>query len=216
MICNRIRSFWHIVGAATVALIVVGCAAGPSYQEQYFILDAARQGSPVQPVSDGSLRVHRLSVDAAFATKNLVYRLDEFRYEADAYRQFLILPGVMITEKTRDWLADAGLFHTVLPLVSRVVPTYTLEGNVTALYGDFTNESSPTAAMEIQFFLVTTTDGAERVLFSHVYRAASPVSSRATMDFVNAMNRSLAEILTHLEADLQKVLVARTQASSAP
>ncbi|MEN6425133.1 MAG: hypothetical protein ABFE13_07210 [Phycisphaerales bacterium] len=192
------------------ALIAGGCTNGSSRNEQHFILEAVRQGSPVRPVTDGSLEVHRFGVDAAFVTKNLVYRLGEFKYEADYYRQFLISPGTMITEKTRDWLADSGLFNSVLPVGSRIVPNYTLEGNVIALYGDFMDEAAPTAVMEIRLFLLENTGGRERVIFSKTYRTATAVPSRATDEFIDALNRSLVAILTCLEADLPKALAGKT------
>jgi len=199
-----------------VASFAGGCAGSSDRNEQHFILEAVRQGGPVQPVADGSLEVHRFSIDAAFMTKNLVYRLGEFKYEADYYRQFLVPPGTMIADRTRDWLADSGLFRIVLPVGSRIVPTYTLEGNVTALYGDFADETAPSAVMEIRVFLLENAGGQEKVVFSETYRATAPVSSRATDDFIDALNRSLMEILIRLEADLQEVLVGRAPASSAP
>ncbi len=215
MIRSRVRSPLCLAIVATVSLIAGGCTSGSSHQEQCFILEAARAGDPLQPVSDGSLSVHRFTVDTAFAAKNMVYRLDEFKYEADYYRQFLISPGVMITEKTRDWLVASGLFRTVLPSGSRVVPAYTLEGNVTALYGDFTSGSAPTAVMEIRFFLVENAPAREKVVCAKTYRATNAVPSRATDDFIGALNRDLTEILTRLEADLQEVLSAREPASPA-
>ena len=199
-----------------VASFAGGCAGSSDRNEQHFILEAVRQGDPVQPVADGSLEVHRFSIDAAFMTKNLVYRLGEFKYEADYSRQFLIPPGTMITDKTRDWLADSGLFQAVLPVGSRIVPTYTLEGNVTALYGDFADEAAPSAVIEIRVFLLENAGGQEKIVFSQVYRAACPVSSRATGDFIDALNRSLVEILTRLEADLPKAFANRHDAPASP
>ena len=218
---NRTVRVWRLLAfpcscLAAVALLASGCAGGPSHREQHFILETARPGDAARPVSDGSLQVHRFSVDAAFAGENLVYRLGESKYETDYYRRFLISPGTMITEKTRAWLTDSGLFPTVLPVGSRVVPAYTLEGNVTALYGDFAGESAPAAVMEIRFFLVKNAAGAESVLFSRTYRAASAVPSQATNDFIDAMDRSLAEILTRLEADLPQAMAAKTEATGNP
>jgi len=198
------------------ALIAGGCTSGSPRNEQHFILEAVRQGGPVQRVADGSLQVHRFSVDAAFMAKNLVYRLGEFQYEADAYRQFLISPGTMIAERTRDWLAGSGLFNAVLPLGSRIVPDYTLEANVIALYGDFTDQASPTAVMEIRFFLLENAAGREKVVHAEAYRATNAVPSRGTEEFIDALNRNLMEILTRLESDLQEVLAGSVRASSAP
>ncbi len=191
-------------------LALAGCATPGTYERNYYVLEAARQAAPAEVRTDATLEVRRFSVDAAFADKGLVYRLDEFKYESDYYHQFLIAPGVMITEKTRAWLADAGLFAHVLPAGSRPTPTYTLEGNVTALYGDFRNESAPTAVMEIRFFLLTNADAQETVAFAETYRAATGVPDRTPDAFVAALNAGLTEILTRLEADLQKTLAGRT------
>jgi len=190
----------------SLALLAGGCAGGAAYDRQYYILEAARPGEAIRPPINGSLEVHRFGVDAAFAPKGLVYRLEEFEYETDAYRQFLIAPGVMVTERTRDWLADSNLFARVLPVGSRVAADYTLEGNVTALYGDFSKESAPAAVVEIRFFLLENTDPTETVAFAQTYRAATPVRDRTAEVFVEALDRSLADILARLEADLQKVL----------
>jgi len=183
-----------------------GCAGGRSYKEHYYILEAVRPGQPRKADSDATLEVHRFGVDAAYAGKGLVYRPDEMQYETDHYRQFLIAPGTMITERTRRWLADAGLFGQVLPVGSRITPTHALEGNVTALYGDFADESNAAAVMEIRFFLLANAGGQEHVVFAQTYRAAMPVRDRMAKVFVEALNQSLVEILTRLEADLRKAL----------
>lgn len=193
-----------------LGLVAGGCATGKAHQERHYILSAVRQGEPLRPVVDGSLEVHRFSVDAEFAARNLVYRLGEFEYEVDYYRQFLISPGTMITEQTRNWLTDSGLFTLVLPLGSRIVPSYTLEGNVTALYGDFSKESSPSAVMEIRLFLLDNAGGEEKVVLAETYRAATPVSDRTAEVFVEALNKSLVDIQGRFEHDLQTVFTAAT------
>lgn len=217
--CSAVTQVSWMPGLPCLCLVLLGsfaggCATGSSGEKQQFILEAVRPGEPVLPVVDGSLEVHRFSVDAAFATRNLVYRLRRFEYEMDYYRQFLIAPGTMITEQTRDWLADSGLFTRVLPLGSRLAPGYTLEGNVTALYGDFSNDAAPVGIIEIRFFLLDNANGTEEVAFAQTYRVATPVQDRATEVFVDALNRSLADILTRLEADLKEAFSVKGSGSS--
>jgi len=196
-------------------LLLPGCSQSALAERKYYLLDAVRPGTPAAVHSDATLRLRRFDVDEAFAQRELVYRVEEFRYEADYYRQFLILPGIMITEETRDWLADSGLFARVTGVGSRLESTYLLEGNVLDLHADFTPRGKPEAVVEIRFFLLGGPEANESVALSETYRAATPISNRTAEAVVEALSRSLAEILTRLEADVTQVLVRLTDKAQA-
>jgi ABC-type uncharacterized transport system auxiliary subunit len=190
-----------VLSAATVT----GCAQSTPGKE-FFMIEALRSPGVVQTPSDATLEVHLLNVDTAFASKNLVYRLGEFQYETDYYRQFLVTPGQMITERTRRWLADSGLFKQILPSSSQITPTYSLQGIVTSLYGDFTKESAPVAVMRIRFFLAGHGSEEGAIVFSQAYRVTQPLSAKTAEALMDAFSRDLTEILTRLEDDLRKYL----------
>jgi len=192
---------------ALSALMMVGCAQGTSAKE-YYILDVSRTAEPIETPSDATVEVRRFNINTAYGSRNLVYRLGEFRYEPDYYRQFMIAPAIMITEETRHWLATSGLFKQVLPQGSPVAPTYTLQGIVTALYGDFSNNAAPTAVIRIRFFLTQHKEGTDVVVFSQPYRTAAPLPDRTGPALANAFSKDMVEILTQLEADLVKFLAA--------
>jgi len=203
----HVKAFSCVVLAA-FAVTLVGCAR-ESYARQCYALGAARERAPLEARIDGALEVRRLSVDAAFAGKCFVYRVAEHEYEPDYYHQFLVPPGIMLTDKTRRWLADCGLFACVLPADTRLEPTYTLEGSVAALYGDFTEGSAPQAVLEIRYFLLNSDSDAEAVVFAETYRVVTPIPERTAAAFVAALDNCLAEILTRLEADLENHQIAR-------
>ena len=190
---------------ASLAVAAAGCGQSAPGKE-FFMIEAVRPSGVVQTPSDATLEVHLLNVDTAFASKNLVYRLDEFQYEIDYYRQFLITPGLMVTERTRHWLADSGLFKQVLPPGSQITPTYSLQGIVTALYGDFTKESAPVAVMRVRFFLVGHGSEEGAVVFSQAYRVTQPLSAKTAEALMDAFSKDLTDILTRLEDDLRKRL----------
>jgi len=206
---HAIRAFLSFAFVLS-AIAIGGCGQGATAVQEYYILEAARKAAPITTPIDATLEVRRLTVDAAFASKNLVYRTGEFKYEPDFYREFLISPASMITEHTRRWLADSGLFKQVLPTGSQIAPTHTLEGTVSALYGDFRDESAPQAVLEIRYFLVDhkTPDGS--VVFWRSYRAANTIASRTVQSHMDALSQALADILTRLEADLQTALANQT------
>ena len=195
--------------------LLSGCGQSALADRKYYLLDAAHPGKPVAIHSDSTLRLRRFNVDEAFAARQLVYRVDEFRYESDYYHQFLVLPGVMITQVTRDWLADSGLFGRVIAVGSRLESTYLLEGNVIALYADFTQKSAPEAVMEIRFFLLVGPEDNEKITLTRTYKATTPVSAKTAEAVVAAFSKDLEDILTRLEADIAKVLARQADTADA-
>jgi len=186
--------------------LLSGCGQSAIAERMYYVLDVVRESKPAAVHRDATLRLRRFNVDEAFASRELVYRVDEFRYEPDYYHQFLVLPGVMITEETRDWLADSRLFARVTAVGSRLESTYLLEGNIIDLHADFTRKETPEAVVEIRFFLLVGPEANESVALSETYRAATPISARTAEDVIAALSKSLADLLTRLEADIAKVL----------
>jgi cholesterol transport system auxiliary component len=215
-----------VLSVALIACIAVvgGCTPSSTYDKETFLLDASRpaglESSESPAVSDEAnsklktqnsklaetLSVQRFSVDAAFAERNLVYRLDEFKYEPDYYREFLVTPSAMVTEETREWLANSGLFAQVLPRGSRLQAAYTLEGSVTALYGDFRDEAAPVAIMEVRYFLLRRDKAGQTIAFTQTYRSTHPVPIRTPEALIDALSRDLTDILIRFEADLRQFL----------
>jgi cholesterol transport system auxiliary component len=202
---NAFLCFTLILSAAAMT----GCAQ-TSPGKEFFMLEAVRPAGAVQTPSNATLEVRLLNVDTAFASKNLVYRLGEFQYETDSYRQFLVSPAQMLTERTRRWLSDSGLFKQVLPSSSQVTPMYTLQGIVTSLYGDFTSASAPTAVMRIRFLLVRHERAEGSIVFSQAYRVTQPLSAKTAEALLDALSKDLTEILTRLEEDMRKHLAKQS------
>ena len=135
------------------SLVLSGCGPKP-YNKRYYVLDVKRKAEAARSSNEVILVVRRFTIDSAFDSKGLVYRKGEFEYESDFYNEFLISPSAMVTEKTRTWLSQSGLFARVLDKGSYVGSTHTLEGNITALYGDLRSKSSPREVMELRVFLI--------------------------------------------------------------
>ncbi len=203
----RVRLYLLVYSALLLTgLLLSGCGQSALAERKYYVLDVLRESKPAVAHTDATLRLRRFNVDEAFSTRSLVYRVDEFRYESDYYRQFLVLPGVMITEEVRDWLANSGLFARVTAVGSRVESTYLLEGNVIDLYADFTQKATPEAVVEIRFFLLAGPEANESVALSETYRAATPIPAKTAQAVVQALSKSLADIMARLEVDIAKVI----------
>jgi cholesterol transport system auxiliary component len=124
----------------------------------------------------------------------------------DFYNEFLVSPGAMVTEKTRNWLSQSGLFARVLDAGSYAKPTHTLEGNITALYGDVRDRSSPAAVMEIRVFLIVNKAPRESIILGKTYRASSGLKTKSAEGLVEAFDNCLETILTDLQHDLEENL----------
>jgi ABC-type uncharacterized transport system auxiliary subunit len=186
-------------------MVLSGCVPKKiAYNQRNFVLETSRGGPQQKTSKDVILDVKNFSIDRTFSTKSLVYRKGQSEYETDFYNQFLIRPDDMITEKTRSWLSESGLFKWVLEPGSYADATHVLEGNITALYGDFRDDSSPKATAKIRFFLVKLSD--KSVVFTNTYEAASEFKDRTAESLIEAFDVCLTNILSDLEKDLQKQL----------
>jgi cholesterol transport system auxiliary component len=187
------------------SLMLPGC--GPKgYNKRFYVLDVKRKAEAATSSNEVILDVRRFTIDSAFDSRGLVYRKGEFEYEADFYNEFLISPATMVTEKTRTWLSQSGLFARVLDRGSYIEPTHTLEGNITALYGDLRDKSSRTAVMEVRVFLVVNKAPKESIIMGSTYKASSKLKDRSAEGLVEAFDYCLEKILTDLEKDVQERL----------
>jgi hypothetical protein len=190
---------------SVLLLAAFGCAQNAPNGSDY-LLTATRPGAAVVARGDGVLEVRRFSIDAEFAHRGLVYRTGDYTFERDAYREFLVSPAQMITERTRNWLSLSGLFDQVLVPGSRLRPTLTLEGNVVALYADVRQAEAPTAVVELRCFVIADEGSSQQVVFARNYRSVKPLPADTTEGLIETLDACLAEILTNLETGLAETL----------
>jgi ABC-type uncharacterized transport system auxiliary subunit len=198
--------FW----ASTYAWLTVlsGCRTQQAYNKSYYVLETDRKAQAKMAKTDHILEVSHFAIDSAFSEKGLVYRVDEFEYESDFYNEFLVSPSAMITEKLRNWLSETAVFKRVLAPGSLVDPTHLIEGNITELYGDFRDKSSPIAVMEIRVFLLEIKSGMGPVVVTgKIYKSTAAFESAGAANLVSALNTCLTEILVDLEEDLAQTLL---------
>jgi hypothetical protein len=98
------------------------------------------------------------------------------------------------------------MFKTVLEPGSLVGPTHILESTVLALYGDFSSGNLPQAVMQVRIFLVASKGSQPEIVFTRDYQAAQEAQAPTAGALVAAFDRCLEQILSALEADLEKVL----------
>jgi cholesterol transport system auxiliary component len=202
---SRIRDVMRLLGMGGVLLVCGGCLSlSASYPEKHwYVLDVVRSEAPHTLPAQNGLTVTKLRISPAFQGKSFVYRIDDVRYEADFYHEWFTAPNAMLTQQVLNWLTAAGLFHYVVEDSGLLKATYRLDGNVTALYGDF-RETSPQAVLGIQFFLVRENTTSQDIMWHGTYREKVNVRGNSPAELVRGWNEALRRILTALDGDLMK------------
>ncbi len=193
-----------------VSMSLSGCGLRKTaYNQRHFVLELSRNRAQQKTSNHVILDVQSFGIDTTFSTKNLVYRKDASEYETDFYNQFLVRPEDMITETTRAWLSESGLFKWVLEPGSYTDATHMLEGNIIVLYADFRDESSPKATIKIRFFLVESLE--KLIVLGKTYERVSEIGDMTAESLIDAYENCLANILSDLEDDLEELLWSKNK-----
>lgn len=192
--------------ATTIVLSIIlfnsGCLQHKAVVKDTFLLDVQRDNRSVQKTSESTLTVQPFSIAPEFADKGIVFRTGDNQCESDFYNEYFIFPAPMITEQTRQWLSQSGLFAQVLSPVSSVKPTHVFEGHIQQMVMDIRNPAAPQAVLEITFFLLQQQSRNRIVQFHKTYESTQPMKSASFQDYIAAQNAGLRTILSELESDL--------------
>jgi ABC-type uncharacterized transport system auxiliary subunit len=188
--------------------ILAGCQSKQTVRGHY-ALNTLRGDRPSPAPSAAILDVRRLTIDAAYESKGLVYRQGDALYETDYYSEFLVAPARLITDRVRNWITDAGLCTRVLDSGSLVEPTHSLEGHIVRLYGDYRDTGARQAVMEIRFYLISHAHPEPAIGLGKTYQQIEPMAGPDAEILVNALDACLMRMLTELEGDLGKALQSR-------
>ena len=187
-----------------VLTLLSGCTE-QAFNGSLYALDLQRECIKSDVKLDVKLNVRRFLVDTMFARRELVYKHGPLEYKIDHYNKFVIEPGQMITEKTRNWLRQAGIFTQIVEQGSLCTPTHFLEGNITALYGDFQDKDKPAALVEIRIFLIKQDRHTESVLFSKTYKQRVTLQTPDALGLTAGYNTCFLQILRQLENDISSL-----------
>jgi ABC-type uncharacterized transport system auxiliary subunit len=192
------------------ALLAAGCvsvgqkAPPPDY---YMLSVRARTAhgevvpAPEPAALHPALLVAAVESDPPFDRRELQYRSTETQWKRDYYNRFMASPGEMVTEETRRWLREAGVFGSVVGAEAPIEPDYVLRGKLHEVYGDYRG-GGRTAVLDVEFSLVAPAGARGRLLMSRDYAVRVPLAGLSPKDLVAGLDSALVDILTSLTADL--------------
>jgi len=203
-------TYW--VSIVLAILMLDGCVSltKSNPEKHYYALDAGLQVETYTSLHGAVLKIRKFRAAPAFEGKELVYRTSDSRYEDDFYNVWLVRPNAMLTQQVLEWLSAAGLFEYVMDSSGPLPATHTLEGRVTALYGDY--RSTPAkAVLGLQFFLIRETSSEPEIFLQREYRKEVELSDTSPDALVNGWNAALRLILSDLDEDLNRSLQSQVR-----
>jgi ABC-type uncharacterized transport system auxiliary subunit len=169
-------------------------------EKRRFAWTASRPSATPASRESPSLLVRHPGTAPGFGERSFVIRLGEQRYEPDVYVELLATPADALGFAVRAWLAQSGLFASVLADGSALVPTHRLELELRTLHADLRDPKSPLAVVEIGWFLL---EGRTPRLLDHgLARAAASATGVGAEAIAAAYDAALARALTDLERAL--------------
>ncbi len=199
----KTRQFPILTVVAIFLFCVAGCAKQPFDKQRYW-LDIQRPKPASSKTSTAILSVKSFSIDSAFRTRSIVYKRADHEFENSFYMEYLIPPAKMITEQTRQWLSDSGLFTRVLQPGSTMKPTHVLEGHIIKAYVDASVSDQATAQLEISLYLLDKEK--EKILFGKTYIVKEPMDSAKAEDYFKALEAAMTTVLQQYEKELVVLL----------
>lgn len=207
--------------APLAALVLAASCASlsqPSPDKASFAIDPgsptatlASQHVSVAPSTGNVLRVRRLKVASPYNTLGFVYRSGHGAFRTDYYNGFVAEPDQLLTGELVKWLSQAGPFDSVVDTASGVAARYVLEGDVTALYGDYTDKAAPKAVIALRVFLFDDPAANLSIVFQKTYEAAAPIAAGDAESLVRGWDDAYRTILTDLTNDLREHSSTRSQ-----
>ena len=99
-------------------------------------------------------------------------------------------------------LVNIHVFANVVDPASLAPSGYILEGNVSALHGDFAVKPAQAVA-EMQFILLKNTPGERQVVLTREYSRRVPLAANTPQELVRALREAVSGVYAGLEADLR-------------
>ena len=198
---DRYYSKFGLGGALLLVLCLAGCRGNPgrtSVKDGY-LLNIQRPG--VELKLKWPVEVRQCKAAAAFAARNLLYRISPVQYEVDRFNTLIVPMDQQLTEAMQRWFRCDTEQESSEPRNGHLVVEATLD----ELVGDFVNRTEPKAHVQIHFVVTFRQGRIRQPVLDQVYSAGVSMHPSPTAgQVVTAMSRGVEQVLQQFEADLVK------------
>lgn len=210
-----VTRFVQLLFLASLISLLTGCFGLGSKDDDdddtphYYIIDVDRGAVAAEFAKDRVLYIKPVKMTSHFRGKNIVFRVGENEFRSTENHEFFSAPEEMFTEQLKRWLQKSGLFSNVVTTLDTPADLV-LETAITAFYGEKREQFSPQSVLEMQFFLTSSEDEGEQVLFQTGLRIDVDVASATPPNVVKGWKDGLEELLATVEDDFSGYFSKRT------
>lgn len=193
-----------VCAALSLFLIASGCLRGVRSAPDLTHLDINPGTAPsAGAISGETLMLRRIHIQSPFDDRRFTYKTGSGTYKQDYYVRFVASPSDLFTDRMETWLAESRLLRAVVEPGTSVDYRYVLEGEITELFGDYSDPQKPMAVIAADFTLVDDMEGRGKIVFNKGYRYVEPVASSGAESLAASWGTALRKMLLALTGDLQ-------------
>jgi len=188
-------------------LLISGCVSlkREPPRKRMFAIEVERPPALQSSAEGVVLQIRTARIALPYDGRGFVYRRGDGTWESDFHNEFFAPPAALITEQVRRWLSGPPGALRVVGDVDRDRATHVLFIRVNALFGDYPDEGTRRAVLELEFTIETVERSAGAVLFERGYRREIPFEEPGADALVDGWNRALDAILTEFVGDLNEL-----------
>jgi ABC-type uncharacterized transport system auxiliary subunit len=192
------RRRWLLAGGVALA----GCSVLPQQayvQQREWPLDV-RRTQTLPPRSRGRvLLVSAVRAAPGLESRGLQWLQRDGSLHTDFYEQWAVPPAQAVEDDLRQWLADAGLFRSVLAPGSRLDADLVLEGELDTFLADL---NAGVARASLALVLLDQRPGTVKVLLQKTETAEVTLTDTAPPGLVASLKAALVAVFGKAERDI--------------
>lgn len=143
--------------------------------------------------------INKPKIDKSFNTRDIIYTLKPFSYEAYGKSQWLEMPSNMIKTELIETIRDSKYFKNVVDIHSNAQSDYILESSFSKIYHKYESKKS-FAILKANFKLIYK----NKIIKSMTFNKKVLCKENTPYGFVKALNKGFNQVLNQLVEEIVK------------
>ncbi|MCE2572651.1 ABC-type transport auxiliary lipoprotein family protein [Motilimonas eburnea] len=192
----------NLVAVLAMTLLLTACSLSkPVEQPTTYVMVAEPPSMQLKQIKP-TLRLDYVRSTAPFNQTQMVYRMDEVKFESDFYNRYISEPADIVGNQVGLWLERAGLYGTVTQPSIRTPAEQILQIVITKLFGDFREGLPPAAVMEMQFVLIENKDVRPTTVLEKTYISRVELDAKTPAALAKGQGQAMTHILQQFASEL--------------